>query len=100
MPYTKEEARRRVDALLDQVAAIVKKYPDPDLDGEANYAISRLVATIFRPHTGWRYHWLARAHSVFGMAANEFTRRLVNPYEDRCAAKNGDVEFYKEFAGD
>jgi len=64
MPYTKLEARARVNGLLDEVAAIVKRYPDVELDGEANYAISRLVATIFRPVTGWRYHWLTRAHSV------------------------------------
>ena len=100
MPYTKEEARRRVNGLLEQVAEIVKKYPDIELDGEANYAISFLVATIFRPTTGWRYHWLARAHSAFGMAANEFARRVVAPYEDRCRAKNGDIEPYKEFSGD
>ena len=100
MPYTKKEARERVNGLLDQAAAIIKKYPDVELDGEANYAISYLVATVFRPVTGWRYHWIARAHSAFIMAANEFSRRIIAPYENRCIAKNGDVDFYKEFSGD
>ncbi len=100
MPYTKEEARARTRDLIDQLANVIRKYPDIDLDGETNFAITMLVATVYRPTTGWRYHWLHRAWGVFGMAANEFARRLVGPYEDRCAAKNGDIDPYKEFAGD
>jgi len=100
MPYTKEEARRRVTGLIDEIVKVIRKYPDVDIDGEVNFAVSTLVATAFRPPTGWRYHWLHRAHGVFATAGAEFYRRLVAPYEDRCMAKNGDIDPYKEFSGD
>lgn len=100
MPYTKKEARAKTKDLIGQIVEVIRQYPDVEVDGEVNFAISTLVATAFRPTTGWRYHWLHRAHGVFATAGAEFYRRLVAPYEDRCIEKNGDIDPYKEFAGD
>ena len=100
MPYTKKEARAQTEQCIAEIVSIIRKHPDADMDGEVNFAISSLVARIYRPASGWRYHWLHRAHGVFATAGAEFYRRLVAPYEDRCIEKNGDLAEYREFAGD
>lgn len=90
MPYIDPKSRPNLNFHLDALVHFLRSQPD-SVEGELNYCISYLISKSMKPLTGWRYCWLARAHSVFIMAAAEFYRRLVAPYEDLAIQKNGDV---------
>jgi len=94
MPYIKQDRRTRINKLLDEVISEITCQNNFDYDGELNYAISYLVATAFGPI--WRYHYIARAISVFECAKLEFYRRIAAPYEDKAIAKNGDITPYEK----
>jgi hypothetical protein len=95
MPYTKKERREAVKEHLEKLISQIHSYDMADWDGEANYAISYLVARIFAPFGKWRYHFIARAYAVFFAAAAEFYRRIAAPYEDEAIEKNGDIALYE-----
>lgn len=92
MPYIDPTIRGGLDSEINNlVEAIYEMADHPDYDGVLNYVITTIVAKVMKPDDGWRYRYLTRAHSVFIMAAAEFYRRLVAPYEDLAIQKNGDV---------
>jgi hypothetical protein len=95
MPYIDQGVR---DILEPEISQLIRRVeanvPEEDREGVANYVISRLVANIMRPGSGWRYKSLSRAAEVFASAGHEFRRRMLDPYEDKAIAKNGDVPEY------
>lgn len=62
----------------------------PHTTGELNYAITRLLIEYVKGR-GMSYQTLAEAKAACTDARDEFQRRVVAPYEDRAAARNGDV---------
>lgn len=104
MPYINEEMRVRdnwedysLDSqIVDLISVIKSSYSAQEFEGVCNYCISRLVAGVMKPETGWSYKWLNRVHGTFLSAAAEFYRRIVGPYEDKCIKKHGDIEEYRE----
>lgn len=81
---------------LDLIVKIIHTYESNDWDGEANYAMSYLVAETFAPFQKWRYHFIARAVAAFECAKLEFYRRVAAPVEDKAIEKNGDIRPYSE----
>lgn len=95
MPYTKQERRARVNQRLREISELISQLDSVEWDGELNYAISFLVATVFKPIAGrWRYHAIARAVAVFECAKLEFYRRVGARREDMAILENGDIEPY------
>jgi hypothetical protein len=97
MPYIKQEDRDYIDphieSLVDRMQSMFSDVGS--LPGPTNYAITRIVAGVLKPHSGWSYHSLSRAIAVFHDAATEMERRLMAEYEDRKIIENGDLEEYK-----
>ncbi len=96
MPYIKEKDRVSLKYALIEIIDGVNQLDIEDREGVLNYTISRIVASCMKPDTGWRYTSLAKAHAVFIQAADEFSRRLIGPYEDAAIEKNGDIKEYRE----
>lgn len=95
MPYIDDIAQANLSSSVEAVIKSIKSQDLDDREGLVNYAITRIVAGSFKPETGWRYKFLNRAYGTFLSAAAEFYRRLVEPYEDKCIGKNGDIKEYK-----
>jgi len=105
MPYiSREISRHRIayhdDPLCERVDKLIRfvleEYESDEFEGVCNYIVSRVVAGVMKPKTGWRYKWLNRAYGTFMAAGAEFYRRLIAPYEDECIKKNGDIPEYDE----
>lgn len=62
--------------------------------GELNFRISELLGEYVELH-GVSYQNLSDAINAAIDAAEEFRRQCLNPYEDFCIKKNGDLDVYK-----
>lgn len=82
MPYIKQEDRQKFDAAIDLV--------EPKTAGELNYCVTRLVLGFLK-RDKISYFTLNQVVGVLECAKQELYRRLVAPYEDVSATKNGDV---------
>ena len=95
MPYIDSSLRNVLDSklndLIDEIESVCSL---ENREGIVNYCISTIVARSLKPQTGWRYKYLNRAHGTFLAAAQEFYRRLIAPYEDKCVEKYGDLNEY------
>lgn len=120
MPYIKKEDRSKdveclttgndtyercydldevIDALIHHIQIEGVEYHGYDYidrrKGLCNYIISRIVAGGMKP-SEWSYTSLSEARAVFTDAGEEFTRRMIAPYEDKAREKNGDVSEYEK----
>ncbi len=78
MPYIKQE--RYHEAMLS-----------PETAGELNYAITHLLKDYIYIRGGLSYQIINDCLGALEGAKLEFTRRIVNPYEDKKIKENGDV---------
>lgn len=92
-PYIVKPSRKMLDDSIQEIIDLIQVSDKPH--GEANYAISRIVAGSLEPKTGWNYAALAAAYACFLAAAAEFYRRMLADYEDYAIEKNGDIPEYK-----
>jgi hypothetical protein len=58
--------------------------------GDLNYLMTCLTHAYIK-RKGLNYASLNDVKGVFAAASDEFTRRVVNPYEDKKIEENGDV---------
>jgi hypothetical protein len=96
MPYIKSGGRVLYDDSLDELVEELRA--NDNLDGDANYVISRIVAGAFEPEDGWRYANIARAIGVLECAKLELYRRVAAPYEEIAVLKNQDIPEYGKVA--
>jgi len=89
MPYIKQEHRFSIDSVLSSLSSYAV---DP---GDVNYAITQIVCKVMKPDSGWTYSSLSAARAIFRDAHDEFTRRLMDPYEDAACRRNGDIPEYE-----
>jgi hypothetical protein len=83
MPYIKPEDRRRLDPLIEPLASEIRT------EGEANYAITRILDRLYnRPPS---YRALNTAMGVLACVQAELYRRVAAPYEDKKMSESGDV---------
>ena len=78
MPYIPQSRRDRINS-----GTVM-----PDNAGELNFAISQLITFYLGTHP-LCYQTLADITAALEGAKLEFTRQVVNPYEDRKIAENG-----------
>jgi hypothetical protein len=103
MPYIAPRHRLELDPRIDELArGIVQEAAKCDHDaafaGLLNYACTRLALKVARQRFGPLRYWLiALLTGVFKNVADEFYRRLGQPYEDQQRARSGDVDLYAEY---
>lgn len=101
MPYIVQRDRtfidNEIDNLVKAIVDLTEKKPDTDLAGIVNYTISSILGElIIRKYEGKLRYWMVAIFSgVLSNVKDEFYRRLVGPYEDKCIEKNGDVTYYE-----
>lgn len=83
MPYIHPELREDFKSTLDTL-------PHIDGCGELNYLITCIAIQYFKSN-GAGYQAINDVQGALFCAAQEFTRRIVNSYEDGKIAANGDV---------
>jgi hypothetical protein len=92
MPYIEEERRKHLDPLIAQLArALTSK-------GECNYAITRIICGLLQPDSG--YGHLSSARAILMDVYDEFTRKVMEPYEDAKEMENGPVHQLGKELGD
>lgn len=86
MPYIKQENREKFEPLLNEL-----KFETINATaGELNYLISSLIWSIFDNNKSY-----SKANELIGVlecVKQEFYRRQLSPYEDKCIERNGDLE--------
>ena len=90
MPYIKPEQRSMLTGPIESLISAMKLTADTneDLDGVANYVITKLLLGIFKQR---RYATMARARGCIACVADELYRKYIAPYEDKKADENGEV---------
>lgn len=79
MPYIKKDDAYRVNQ------------NHPENVGELNYAITTEVIRYLKRQPKFNYETLNGIYGAMQLAAAEFKRRLIDPYEDGKIGENGDV---------
>jgi hypothetical protein len=106
MPYIKEENRLKLDdcinnminCLNDQMYSYEHHKTDPSAEeftkiaGDINYCFSRILSSVMGNPA---YTKIAVATGVLENIKQEFYRRVVERYEDKKIAENGDIKEYK-----
>lgn len=106
MPYIKQEQRKKLDPIIDQLAKAISDQAEEDgqesaFAGLLNYACTSLALKIIKLRFGQIRYWIiAITTGTFKNIADEFYRRAGVPYEDKQIEKNGDVDLYEEFSED
>lgn len=90
MPYITSEDRDDLWPIEREILA-----RPPQTAGEIQYLISVLAAE-YLSNTEYRYQNMNDVMGALAGAQQEFYRRHVGPYEDKCIAKNGDVNSNKQ----
>jgi hypothetical protein len=102
MPYIDPRVRKQrarldphIEELAREIVRLVEECGEPfEVAGLLNYCFTRI---LMRATTVRRYWMFALIKGVLGDVRDEFRRRIVDPYEDKCIARNGDIpEYAKE----
>jgi hypothetical protein len=90
MPYIKPEQRHMLVEPIANLISAMKLNADTedDLDGIANYVITKLLLGTFKQR---RYATMARAIGCITSVGLELYRKYIAPYEDKKADENGEV---------
>lgn len=80
MPYLTEERKAEIDAGAR-----------PEVGGELNYAVTKLLVQFLQDNGPVNYALLNEVVGAVDGAKAEFQRRVVAPYEDTKIEQNGDV---------
>jgi len=87
MPYVEGDARFLLDESIEHLAYLLS-LGNKVLDGEVNYAITKL---LLETYGGPSYSIYNRMIGVLECVKLEMYRRAVVPYEEVKCAENGDV---------
>jgi hypothetical protein len=87
MPYIKLADKARLNNGINWNAM------KPGNAGELNYVVSQIVAD-YVIRKGLKYAVLAEVVAALQGSLDEFTRRIVGPYEDAKIEENGDISHY------
>ncbi len=96
MPYIEKGLREDIDEFIEQLVTrcVIDQDIRNNMDGVANYIITRIVMSLFKPFNGWNYKSLSNIIKTLECSKLEIYRRMVGPYEKTPINKNGDL---KEF---
>lgn len=85
MPYIKFD-RRILFAGVDDLK--------PTTSGELNYLFTKLAINYLMSHP-YDYETINAIKGAFTCASDEFTRRVIVPYEIKKCLDNGEIDGYK-----
>lgn len=88
MPYIKQEQRKRLDWIIDNLAAELES---EGMTGNLNYVIFRLCKKFIK-NEGENYANYKSFVGELECAKSEILRRLVAKYEEKKIKENGDVD--------
>jgi hypothetical protein len=89
MPYIRKDDRERLDSTIDSLIVAINSNGEPAVgDGDVNYAITRIIDYFYNKPS---YAIMARGIMTLECAKQEFYRKVIAPYEDEKAKKNGEV---------
>lgn len=97
MPYIVEEKRQQLDRAIDELhQALVNLELDDaeenNMEGNINYAVTRLLMMVYGTKDGTRYSHINDAIGVLECIKLEFYRKVAAPYEDQKEFDNGPIE--------
>lgn len=99
MPYIKQESRDVLDPVIEQLhRALVQMELDDEtslLEGNLNYAITRLMMMSYGDRDSTRYAQINEAVGVLECIKQEFYRKVAAPYEDQKEFENGKVPRFR-----
>lgn len=84
MPYVKQENRKRLDWIIDNLACELNTL---GITGNLNYVVFRLAKKLCKKYSDY-----ASFEGDLQQSLKEIYRRLEVPYEDKKIKENGDVE--------
>jgi len=99
MPYIRQEDRVYLDDSITRLVFDMKEIYGltPVSPGIVNYVVTRIA--LKSSDTGkWSYASISSVIRILEDAAKEMRRRLLDPYEDKAIAKNGDIPEYESFS--
>ena len=86
MPYVDQEARDFWDPKIEKLLNAIGNFTHP---GELVYVIYRMCLRAVGPEP--TFQRLNEIKGLLESAKDEFTRRKIDPHEDRKIEENGDV---------
>ncbi len=96
MPYIEQEKRPELNTAIDSLhrALVNLEIDDPDncMEGNINYAITRLIRMVYGTKDNTRYTYL---NDVTGLLMNIMLQHYITqavPYEAQKEYENGDVD--------
>ena len=91
MPYVKQEKRRTLDPIIDDLITALRGMqlddPTDNIQGNVNYVITRLLDKLYNAN----YQEVNNGVGMMMCALLEYYRRMAGPYEDQKAFENGDA---------
>ena len=95
MPYIAEDKRHQIDpainALHQALVSLEIDDEDNNMEGNLNYALTRLLMMVYGNKEGTRYSHINDAMGVLECIKQEFYRKVASPYEDQKEFDNGAV---------
>lgn len=95
MPYITADRRTKLDTDIRKLAEDLKQMGA--MDGDMNYAITRLLAITFDIAGSPRYSKINTIIGILECVKQEFYSRVAVPYERSKAIDSGDVHEFLEF---
>jgi len=89
MPYIKQEKRKEIDPLLQNIFPILKE------KGDYNYVITTIIHNYIKDN-GLRYSTLNDSIGIVECVKQELYRMIVSPYEDIKIKENGEINIKNE----
>jgi len=94
MPYIEKKRRQGLDYLVDELYHVLQiLYVKNDVvvhnPGDINYVLSRLIWRLFNDKPAYVRGLILRG--ILADVRHEFTRRLIDQYEDKKIEQNGDL---------
>ena len=96
MPYIKQDKRRHLDPLIDQIHRTLVSMENDDestnTEGNLNYLITRLLMKVYGQRDSTRYSNINDSIGMLECCKLELYRTVAAPYEDQKQFENGEVE--------
>lgn len=95
MPYIAQEDRMNMEPINKALVST-----GVQTAGELQYVIALAITEYLSQYPEVRYQYCNDVMGALSGASQEFYRRVVGPYEDKCIVKNGDVPNYVRDGGE
>lgn len=95
MPYIKQEKRDVLDPVIEdlhhELVGLEMDDETNNMEGNLNYAITRLLMMVYGTESSTRYSEINDAMGVLSCIQHEFYRKVAAPYENQKEFETGPV---------